>query len=108
MERNIICGTLIDRPSHIQDTANFLDPVIKIAGDCSHCSKKEVTQGMIIQSIPNFETMLEQFDQYRFRIRKCGNDIADVSWSGNVQFIPQFSGTPAVIGNCNDGDEIDR
>lgn len=79
----------------------------EIAGDMGESGEEEIAEVVTAQTATGVETILEELGEEGFVLGESDHAVADIAGREHAVFPTQAARAAAVIGNGNDGGEID-
>ena len=79
----------------------------KITCDVSQSRQEEVAEAVPLQSAPGLESVLEQTGEEGAVLRQRHHTIADIAGRQDIELSPQPPRTAAIVGNGDDGGDIE-
>ncbi len=107
-ERHVGGGGGIDAAGDLQDLGGTAYGVGEVAGDVGQRGQKEIAEAVAFETAAGFEAVLKKPREQGVVFGERHHAVADVAGGQHVELAAQASGTAAVVGDGNDGGDIDH
>ena len=106
-QRHVGGGGGIDPAADVEHFGGLAHGILEVAHDVGEGGQEEIAEAVPVETAARLETILEQARHQAGVLGKGHHAVADVARAADVEVAPQPAGTAAIVGDGDDGGDVD-